>query len=168
MSLSLGVSPVPLINKGLVETHRIVGLEGIPSCLTYVPLSKETGAKLLIGDLEGGVTILEIDSDFNFKAPFLGRRKLRGTLAKIRVSDLRNAGKIRSYQAHQTSVKQVRFLGEERSLILSASRDKKFSLFCEDYTGLRDSFIISLPKVKPSIKGIFIKIQNFSILKFRE
>lgn len=109
------------------------------------------GAKLLVGHVDGTVTIIELGLEGN-KYPFGdGKRKLRGVINHIDLSRQRH--KIRSYRGHCDPVREIQFLKSSsrgrnsRKLILSTSRDPKFSLFCEDYSGICESFIISLPKV---------------------
>jgi WD40 repeat protein len=145
--MTKGSSPLPSRDFGFVETHRIhMGLESVPTVLSYYTSKSQSNSKLLIGHVDGVVSILEIGKQTRY--PFAGKRKVRGSLIHIKISELRATNQMRSYRGHNDPVKDIQFLGGNRNLILSASRDVKFSLFCEDYTGISESFIISLPKVK--------------------
>jgi len=141
MGLNESGFAVPIPNNGHVECHRLFGLSSIPSCMEYW---KGHMGKLLIGDVNGGITIIFVTDPKN---P-LGRRKIRGKLHKILLEEIACIGIVQYYKAHHHPVTDIYFIAE-RDLILSCSRDKKFSVFVKDVTDNADSIIVSISKVRP-------------------
>lgn len=126
----------PIIhNNGHVECHRLMGLDFIPTLMEY------HARKLIIGDVDGGVTIIGIPTP-NYP---LGLRKIRGKLHKLHVSEL-PPGTIQHYKAHYCPITDLQLI-PERNLILTSSKDKKFSVYVKDISGTpMESIIVSLNK----------------------
>lgn len=139
LSLSEHNFPVTHIpHRGHIESHRLFGLQVIPTCMEYY----QNFRKLIIGDVDGGITLISIPTP---KYP-LGRRKIRGTLHKIWLSQL-PPGIVQYYKGHHHPVSGIQLI-PERNLILSASsRDKKFSVYVKDLSEMpMESIMISIPK----------------------
>ena len=157
LKLRAGRSPVVSRNRGHVETHRVFGhTDSAPFyCMEYVPTPSSPAsilpsssaerdastAKLIIGDKAGLITIITIR---DHKKPF-GKSKARGELHKILFSQLERDGLLQKYQAHHRMIQEICWV-PSRQLIISCSRDTKFSLFIKDYTESIEPYIISLQK----------------------
>jgi hypothetical protein len=163
------VSPCQIGNKGHVETHRISGLNSVPSCLCYFHGgSGKVTSKILIGDIDGGITVIVVSST---KFPFLNCRKIRGTVHFIDMKvkymfifenadlsvvhtfiiipsfqELKAQGTVFFYKGHSDIVKDILLL-EERRTVVSCSRDKESSVFYKDLTGVSESTYAALPIV---------------------
>lgn len=163
--LELKHAAIPVMtvhNRGHVECHRLFDLSNIPSCLEYWK------GRLLIGDVEGGITIISIP---DAKAP-LGRRKIRGKLHHLLLSELAR-GTVHFYKAHNSPVTDIHFLSE-RHLVLSTSKDKKFSVFVKDITDTVDNIIVSIPKgvnalaYSPSLKMVATGSDDYVVRLFNQ
>ncbi|CAL8092405.1 unnamed protein product [Orchesella dallaii] len=157
---------VPIPNKGHVECHRLFGLSSLPTCLEYW---KCPMGKVLIGGVDGSITIIFITDPKN---P-LGRRKIRGKLHKVLLEEIANMGIVQYYKAHHHPVTDIYYIAE-RDLILSCSRDKKFSVFVKDVTDNNDSIIVSISKGVntlahcPSLKMIATGSDDFIVRLFSQ
>ncbi|XP_035713353.1 uncharacterized protein LOC118437913 [Folsomia candida] len=156
LHLSKGRSPISPRNLGLVETFRVHGLYSVPSCLCYHRGGRDDaeGAKLLVGHVDGTVTIIELGLEGN-KYPFGdGKRKLRGVINHIDLSRQRH--KIRSYRGHCDPGVNTVAHSDLGNKIITGSEDGVIRIFSE--------FSMKMPQMELSgHKGAVIGLALLSV-----